>query len=149
MEVIMKLLRIAIILVLSLSLMLAVAGCGSKTGKQDQEPTGTDTNEQAVQIQLGEQVSQEDSSIVDKPVVLDKKLTETLVKEKEVANGQVYFSGEDWVIGTMIIEEGVSGEQIKKLAEKYANDIKKNYPDKKVNVQAVQNGVNLANIMIE
>jgi ABC-type phosphate transport system substrate-binding protein len=71
------------------------------------------------------------------------------VKEKEVANGQVYFSGEDWAIGTMIIEEGVSGEQVKKLAEKYANDIKKNYPDKKVNVQAVGNGVNLANIIIE
>ncbi|WP_026477315.1 hypothetical protein [Alkaliphilus transvaalensis] len=79
---------------------------------------------------------------------VDRELTEELVAEDEVINGQVYEQ-DDVVIGTMIIEEGVSQEDIDRIANKYADQLKEKYPNKRVNVQAVQGGQNVANIMLE
>ncbi|WP_125154747.1 hypothetical protein [Clostridium rectalis] len=76
----------------------------------------------------------------------DKNFTEKVKKENGILDGQVYTQG-DYVCGTMLIKENsISQEEVKKLAEKYANELKAKYKNKKVNVQAVQNGKNLANI---
>lgn len=75
----------------------------------------------------------------------DKQLTDELLKEKEVSNGQVYFQ-DDWVIGTMIIKEGVSEEKAKEIAQQYAEKLKAKHKDKKINVQAVNKSGSIANI---
>lgn len=86
----------------------------------------------------------------NKPVVennsnQDKELTDKLLNEKEVSVGQVYLQGE-WVIGAIIIEDGTSEEKAKEIAQSYAEKIKDKYKDKKVNVQAILEGNNIANI---
>lgn len=81
-------------------------------------------------------------------ITQDSKLTEKIKNENIVLNGQVYVQG-DYVIGTMIIKDKVSEAQVKKVAQEYANKLRAQYKDKKVNVQAVQNGKNIANIVIE
>ncbi|MSU03201.1 hypothetical protein [Tissierella pigra] len=75
----------------------------------------------------------------------DENLTDELVKEEEVYDGQIYFQ-DDWVIGAISIEDGVPEEKGKEIAQKYAEKLKEKYKDKKVNVQAVQDGKNIANI---
>ena len=86
----------------------------------------------------------------DKPVVennsnQEKDLTKELLEEKEVSGGQVYFQ-DDWVIGTIIINDGVSEDRAKELAQQYAEKLKDKYKDKKINVQAILEGINIANI---
>lgn len=80
-------------------------------------------------------------------LVQDKNYTEDLKKEKEISNGQVYVQN-NTVIATMIIKDGVKKEEAKALAEKYANNLKKTYKGMPINVQAVQNGNNVANITL-
>lgn len=75
----------------------------------------------------------------------DKELTEGLIAEKEVSAGQVYMQGE-WVIGAIIIKDEVSEEKAKEIAQLYAEKLKDKYKDKKVNVQAILEGNNIANI---
>lgn len=79
---------------------------------------------------------------------IDEALTDQVKEEAGVSAGRVYEQG-DYVIGTMAIEEGVSQEEIDQLAEKYAQAIKKKYPNKKVNVQAIQGNENVANVTLE
>lgn len=114
-----KLVTVAILM----SLMLSFVACGTKyeAVKPDKDPL---------------------------KVVEDKNYTEDLNKEKGIQTGQVYIQNET-VIGTMVFKEDVSDEQAKKLAEKYASEIKKTYIDMKINVQAVKNGRNIANITLE
>ncbi|GAA0179323.1 hypothetical protein SH2C18_22130 [Clostridium sediminicola] len=81
-------------------------------------------------------------------IVEDKDITKDLNEEEAIEGSKVYLK-DDTAIGTMIIKEGVSQEDAKALAEKYAKEIKETYKDMKVNVQAVQNGENLANITLE
>ncbi len=57
--------------------------------------------------------------------------------------------GDDLVTHAMEIKEGIAEEDVVKLAEKIANELKEEYPDKMVNVQADQGGNNLANITLE
>lgn len=78
----------------------------------------------------------------------DVKKTEQLKKEKEISNGQVYIQN-DTVVATMIIKDDVSEADAKALAEKYSKQLKEQYKDKRINVQAVQKGKNIANITIE
>ncbi|MCT8978543.1 hypothetical protein N4T77_18295 [Clostridium sp. CX1] len=78
----------------------------------------------------------------------DTKKTKQLKKEKQVSDGQVYFQ-DDSVVATMIIKDNISESDAKALADKYAKELKSTYKDKKVNVQAVQKGKNIANITIE
>ena len=52
-------------------------------------------------------------------------------------------------IGTLILDKKVSNKDAKKLAEKYAEELKDEYKDLKVNVQAVRDGKNVANITKE
>lgn len=81
-------------------------------------------------------------------IVIDTKYTEDLKKETGVQEGQIYIQN-GMAIATIILNDKISDEDAKKLAEKYAADLKKTYRDMKVNVQAVKNGKNIANITLE
>lgn len=81
-------------------------------------------------------------------IVQDKDYTEDLKKENEVVNGQVYVQN-GVAIATMIIKDNVSDEAAKKLAGKYAKELKETYKNMKVNVQAVKAGKNVANITLD
>lgn len=81
-------------------------------------------------------------------IVEDKKGTEKLKENKELMDGKVYTQN-GYAIATMIIKDDVSEKDAKALAEEYAKKLKKQYSDMKVNVQAVKNGKNIANITID
>lgn len=89
---------------------------------------------------------QEPPVAVDEGV--DEELSEKIEEEEGVTGGRVYEQG-DYIIGTMIIEKGVKQDKIDQIAEKYARELKDKYPNKKVNVQAVQDGKNVANITLD
>jgi ABC-type glycerol-3-phosphate transport system substrate-binding protein len=76
---------------------------------------------------------------------IDKDLTKQLTSEKNMLGGQVYFQGE-YVIATMSFKPGADPKTAQKLAQQYADKLKTKYKNKKVNVQAVVNGKNVANI---
>lgn len=75
----------------------------------------------------------------------NKELTKKITDEKGVIGGQVYEQV-DTAIGTLLLEEKVSDKEAKALAEKYVKEIQKEYKGKKINVQAVRDGKNVANI---
>ncbi|MEA4826333.1 MAG: hypothetical protein VB130_06835 [Clostridium sp.] len=111
---------LAVLVLLIVSISLSACGKKYKAVKPDKDPT---------------------------KLVQDKNYTEDLKKEKEISNGQVYVQN-NTVIATMIIKDGVKKEEAKALAEKYANNLKKTYKGMPINVQAVQNGNNVANITL-
>jgi hypothetical protein len=76
------------------------------------------------------------------------ELTEKVKEEKGVLNGQVYTQN-GMAVGTLVLDKKVSDADAKKLAEKYAKELKEEYKDMKVNVQAVRGGKNVANITLE
>jgi hypothetical protein len=49
----------------------------------------------------------------------------------------------------MVIKEGTSDKEAKDLAQKYANDLKKKYKNMQVNVMAVRDNKNIANITVK
>ncbi len=75
----------------------------------------------------------------------DVDLTAKLLSDEEVSDGQIYLRKE-WAIGVMTLKDEVSVERAKEKADEYGQQIKEKYPDKKVNVQVVLNGENVANI---
>ncbi|NLY46056.1 MAG: hypothetical protein GX053_08745 [Tissierella sp.] len=77
----------------------------------------------------------------------DVDLTEKLLADEEVLDGQIYLR-EEWAIGAMTVKDEVSVERAQEIADEYAKQIKEKYPDKKVNVQVILNGENVANIEI-
>lgn len=48
-----------------------------------------------------------------------------------------------------MLDKKASDTEAKKLAEKYAKELKEEYKDMKVNVQAVRGGKNVANITVD
>ena len=78
----------------------------------------------------------------------NEELTKQVNEEEGVLDGQVYEQG-GMAIGTLVLDKKVSNEEAKKLAEKYAEELKDKYKDLKVNVQAVRDGKNVANITKE
>ncbi|MDW8802586.1 hypothetical protein P8V03_15670 [Clostridium sp. A1-XYC3] len=131
----MKLAKRLSALSITAALVISMSGCsfGKDSSKQN---NNTKQSEQKAKKEEAPKVQQ------------DAKKTEQLKKEKEVYDGQVYFK-DDSVIATMIIKEGISEGDAKALAEKYAKELKAAHKDKKINVQAVQKGNNIANITIE
>ncbi|MED1203285.1 hypothetical protein [Heyndrickxia acidicola] len=76
---------------------------------------------------------------------VDKKLTTSIKDEKGVISGQTYVQGK-LAIGTLLLDKKVTDSQAKALANKYLQELKKQYKDKKINVQAVRNGKNIVNL---
>lgn len=92
---------------------------------------------------------EDESKVTDeKTTEKNELLTEKVENEEGVLAGQVYTQ-ENIAIGTLLLDKSVSDEDAKKLAEKYAKEIKEEYQDMKVNVQAVRDGENVANITLE
>lgn len=110
---------------IALTLVISTAACGGKA-KHDPVEIPKDTKE----------------------AVQDENYTKDIKEEKEVQEGQVYIQ-DDMVIATMIIKPEVSDKDAEKLAEEYAESLKATYKDMKVNVQAVKDGKNVANIIKE
>lgn len=81
-------------------------------------------------------------------IVQNEELTKQVKDEEGVIDGQVYEQN-GIAIGTLVLEASVSDEDAKKLAERYAEEIKEEYKDLQVNVQAVRDGENVANITKE
>lgn len=92
----------------------------------------------------------EETDITPENIVQDEEKTDDILKEEGITAGQVYLEKEsDMMVTTMVADSEVDEEKIKELAEKYAEELKKEYPDKKVNVQAVKDGKNIANVIKE
>lgn len=82
-----------------------------------------------------------------KKIVQDVKRTEQLTKEKDLATGKVYVR-DNMVTATMAFKDNVSQKDAKELISKYEDILKKEYKGMKINIQAVQNNKNIANIVI-
>jgi PBP1b-binding outer membrane lipoprotein LpoB len=117
---------------LFLVLLLAV-GCSSNEEKKANEPMKEETTAKKEKTNEPKQ---------------NKELTKKVKEEKGVLDGQVYTQ-DGMAIGTLLLDKKVSDVDAKKLAEKYAKELKEEYKDMKVNVQAVRNGKNVANITLE
>lgn len=124
-----KLLKSLTILTLVVIVFVSFSGCSSSSKNN-------------AQTQNSKSQSKDEPNINE-----DKKATEELKKNKEVSNGKIY-TVKDTAIATMIIKDKVSVDDAKKLADNYAKQLKKQYPNMKVNVQAVQDGKNIANVTI-
>ena len=74
----------------------------------------------------------------------NKELTKQVKEEEGVFLTVKYILKMAWQL-----EKKVSDKDAKKLAEKYAEELKDEYKDLKVNVQAVRDGKNVANITKE
>ncbi|OXB93016.1 hypothetical protein [Parageobacillus galactosidasius] len=119
---------------LFLVLLLAV-GCSANEEKKANEPKKEETTAKEEQTQTSEPVQ-------------NKELTKKAKEEKGVLNGQVYTQN-GMAVGTLVLDKKVSDADAKKLAEKYAKELKEEYKNMKVNVQAVRGGKNVANITLD
>jgi hypothetical protein len=119
---------------LFLVLLLAV-GCSANEENKANEPKKEETTTKEEQTQTSK-------------IVQNKELTKKVKEEEGVLNGQVYTQN-GMAIGTLVLDKKVSDADAKKLAEKYAKELKEEYKDMKVNVQAVRGGKNVANITLE
>lgn len=81
-------------------------------------------------------------------IVQNEELTKSILEEEGVIAGQAYEQ-DGLAVGTLSLEANVSDKDAKKLAEKYADELKKEYEDLSVNVQAVRDGKNVANISLD
>lgn len=81
-------------------------------------------------------------------IVQNEELTKSILEEEGVIAGKAYEQ-DGLAVGTLSLEADVSDEDTKKLAEKYAGALKKEYKDLPVNVQAVRDGENVVNISLD
>lgn len=78
----------------------------------------------------------------------NEELTKSILEEEGIIAGQAYKQDE-LAVGTLSLESHVSNEDAKKLAEKYADELKKKYKDLPVNVQVVRDGKNVVDINLD
>ncbi|MFD3155920.1 hypothetical protein ACFIJ5_03505 [Haloimpatiens sp. FM7330] len=123
----------------------SIAACGAKTSSKDTNNTEKSQSVSKNETNKSQDAKKQSEKTKVEPVKQDKDLTKSIKNEKEVSEGQVYVKDNN-VIGVMLIKKGVSADRAKQLANEYAAKLKKQYKDKKVNVQAVQDGKNVANI---
>lgn len=135
------------IAVLLIALTIIAGGCSKKESPKVEQKK-PNAQEQKIEVDLKDKVEEEKKEEEKNKIVKEENLTEKIKKEDVVADGQVYFQGDN-VIATMVVKDGAKEEEVKKKADQYAKDLKKKYADKKVNVQAVGNGKNIANVVIE
>jgi outer membrane murein-binding lipoprotein Lpp len=83
-----------------------------------------------------------------KKLVQDVKRTDQIKKEKDLISGQVYVRN-NMVTATMLFKDTISEKDAKDLVNKYTEALKKEYKGMKINIQAVQKGKNIANVIIE
>ena len=110
-----------------------MAGCSAEDGPEEVVDPELNGEEEAV--------TETDQTVVE-------ELTKQLLEEEGIEQGQVFIH-KDMVIATMVISEGIEEEAVVQLAEKYAGLIEEQYPDYKINVQAVRDGESLVDLLIE
>jgi hypothetical protein len=130
-----KSLGIATIMLL---LILSFTACsfGNKSAQQNGDSEKTTQTSKSTEETKGAKITED----VDK--------TAQLKKEKSILNGKVYVQN-NTVIATMVIKEGTSDKEAKDMAQKYADSLKKKYKNMQVNVMAVRDNKNIANITIK
>lgn len=135
-----KILYILLTLILSIILFTACAqnnkGNKNANNKNNNGTPGIDRNDN---YQKGVETP------VPKNPNQDVELTEILLEDENVLNGQIYLKDE-WAIGAIILKDEVSEEEAQEIAQRYAELIKDKYNDKRVNVQVILNGENVSNI---
>lgn len=118
-------------------ILLMAAGCTtandetpppSQNQPQDQTPAPTEPDEKPEP---------------DKTV--DTDVTEELKQEKDVSGGNVYEKN-GVIMGSILLKDSEDAAYAKQLADKYLEKLKVKYPGKRINVQVVGNGKNLANV---
>ncbi|WP_017726085.1 hypothetical protein [Halalkalibacterium ligniniphilum] len=123
----------------------------------DEEPTPVDDNDtEEVETDQTDEATEPDateeseSKATDNEggITEDETLTGQLLDEEGVLGGQVYRQ-DDMMIGTIMLDAELEDSAAEELAERYAEEIKAQYPDLAVNVQAVKDGENVANITLE
>jgi hypothetical protein len=121
-------------LIISLILIGSLFSCSSENPQTE----GQITNEQTTGI-----VTQtpENTTVQTQ----EEQLTEKLLKEEGVNTGKIYIM-DNIVYCAIIVKEDSNTENAKKLAQRYADELKEIYKDKKINVQAVQKDKSIANI---
>ncbi|MEN8905317.1 MAG: hypothetical protein ABF289_05110 [Clostridiales bacterium] len=89
------------------------------------------------------------SKVEDKMDIKEnKELTKEIKSEKGLYDGKVYIQ-DDYVIATMVVKEKIKKDLVDELVDEYGEKLKKEYKGKKINIQAVQDGENIANKTIE
>jgi hypothetical protein len=78
---------------------------------------------------------------------LDRNLTNKLRNESIVQSGKIYIKG-DQAIATITVKKGTFEKMIKDVSVKYATSLKQKYKDKKVNVIAYREGIEMVNIKL-
>lgn len=133
---------VALVMIASIS--VAGMACSGKKGDNSVNKNNKTKQEQNINKDGDKQEKEDPKNKIEE----DKKLTEKVKKEKIVSNGKVYEQGE-YVYGTLIIKEGISKGEVDKLVKNYAQKLKSEHKNKKVNVQAVQNNKNVADVTLK
>ncbi len=120
--------------ILSFIILGSLYSCGSS---QNPQTGGQPTIERTPTV-----VQTPENSTVKTP---EEQLTEKLLKEEGVSTGRIYIQDNKVYCAISFKEQSDTGNA-KKLAQRYADELKKTYKDKKINVQAVQKGKNIADI---
>ena len=127
---------LVITLILSLFLALTTAGCSGKKAANNQ---GTNTSSAAKQNELGSVV------VMDTVKQPDITMSNKLKAEKNVLDGEIYMQG-NIIYCAVIMKGGTKEDEAKSLAQRYLDEIKLKFKDKKINVQVLGDGKNLANL---
>jgi hypothetical protein len=118
--------------------MILLFGCSAKDK----------SNEKSKEDPKKEVTAQDSKKNSTNDVKQNKELTKKITNEKGVIGGQVYEQN-GTANGTLVLEKKISDKEAKALAERYADEIKKEYKDLPVNVQAVRDGKNVASVQLE
>ncbi|MDR7870248.1 MAG: hypothetical protein RIN55_05265 [Tissierellaceae bacterium] len=128
--------KILIVLIIILSISL-ISACTQNNNDTNDNNTGQDTQDG--------QNGNNGTVVVPPNPDQDVDLTQRLLDDEDISDGQIYIRDE-WAIGAIILEDNVSKDRAQEIAQQYAEEIKNKYNDKKVNVQVILNGENVANI---
>lgn len=127
---------------------------GTGTGCAKQKPADTQSTDKTPQTQNsptgkitppGTTTTSPGTATAPAGITIQADLTTKLKSEKGVMTGQIYETN-NMVLGAMTMEKATTSEAAKALAQKYLELIKAQYPGKRINVQAVSEGKNLANV---
>ena len=75
----------------------------------------------------------------------NKELTKKVTEEKGVVDGKVYEK-DGIAVGEIVLEEKISDEDAKNLADRYVDEIAKKYKEMKVQVKAMRDGKTVVTI---
>lgn len=119
-----------------LGALLLVTGCSVEKEKSEAKTDKT---------QIEQEADKENATPTEKE---NEVLTKKIQDEEGVIGGRVYEQN-GTAIGILMLEKEVNDVDAKKLAERYAVEIKKEYKDLPVNIQAIRDGENVANIQLD